>query len=256
MKKGTKIIFTICLLLCCLTCKKTNAELDYNLIVAMSGGVSGSPESGTYPCNQGDIIYYNYSVQSGYENLTVTLDGISVVASGSFSMNSDHRLDASASKQMLALNVSKGLGIDGSPNSGSYSYNYSDTVSYNYFLQSGYDNLIIKLDGNQVAANGNITMNANHQLTAEATNIVPKLTLTVDNVIPSVSGFPRNGTYYYNMGDTVYFDYSYNNWKFWVLIYVNGVFVSGPGSGNIGPPFKCSGSFVMTGNTQLFLFDV
>ena len=67
------------------------------------------------------------------------------------------------------LTVTKGTGVDGTPNSGTYTHNEGDTVNYNYSLQSGYTNLVVTLDDNTVANSGIITMDSEHTLTATAT---------------------------------------------------------------------------------------
>ena len=67
------------------------------------------------------------------------------------------------------LDVTKGAGVNGTPDSGSTTYNEGETVNYSYSLKSGYSNLVVKLDGNTAAASGTITMDSDHTLTATAT---------------------------------------------------------------------------------------
>jgi tetratricopeptide (TPR) repeat protein len=72
-------------------------------------------------------------------------------------------------KKKQTLNVTVGEGVDGTPAAGSYSYQKGTVVNYNYSQQSGYINLTVKLDGNNAAASGAVTMNDNHSLTCSAT---------------------------------------------------------------------------------------
>jgi hypothetical protein len=79
---------------------KTSDETDVNqftLTVVLEAGVSGTPAAGTYTYEQGDVVNYNYSLMSGYQNLSVTLDGAVVAASGAVTMNGNHTLTVSAS---------------------------------------------------------------------------------------------------------------------------------------------------------------
>lgn len=69
------------------------------------------------------------------------------------------------------LTVTVGEGITGTPATGSYSYTDADLVNYSYSLQTGYDNLVVQLDGVTVGSTGIIAMNTNHILTATADEI-------------------------------------------------------------------------------------
>jgi hypothetical protein len=68
-----------------------------------------------------------------------------------------------------ALTVSVGEGIIGSPAAGSYSYDDSTTVTYDYSLQPKYGNLAVTLDGAAIANSGSINMDGDHNLSATAT---------------------------------------------------------------------------------------
>ena len=70
----------------------------YNLKVNMGEGVVGTPEGGTHRFKKDEVVNYNYSVQSGYKNLVVKLDGNPVPANGSITMDDKHTLDVSADK--------------------------------------------------------------------------------------------------------------------------------------------------------------
>ncbi len=73
-----------------------------------------------------------------------------------------------AEDAQYVLTVTVGEGIAGTPATGSYSYTDADLVNYSYSLQSGYDNLVVQLDGVTVGNNGIISMNMNHTLNVTA----------------------------------------------------------------------------------------
>lgn len=79
----------------CKTSEETE-ETQFTLTVILSEGVNGEPVSGTYTHDQGDTVNYSYALMEGYQNLSVTLDGAEVPASGMVTMNSDHVLSAQA----------------------------------------------------------------------------------------------------------------------------------------------------------------
>ena len=62
------------------------------------------------------------------------------------------------------LTVTKGEGVSGAPENGSYVYKKGTVVSYSYKLHDGYKNLIVKLDGNIISDSGTIKMERNHAL--------------------------------------------------------------------------------------------
>jgi hypothetical protein len=169
IKKGKKFPWLIAALvvvaggaaLYFLVLKKKN----YTLTVTVGEGVSGTPAAGTSTNKKGTAIAYNYALQSGYSNLTVTLDGAPVSASGTVTMNANHTLAASATLSHT-LTVIKGDHVVGTPDTGTYPYAQGTNVPYSYTPASGYSNLEVKIDGAPVAAAGTIVMNANHTLTA------------------------------------------------------------------------------------------
>jgi hypothetical protein len=66
------------------------------------------------------------------------------------------------------LTVSVGEGVQGSPTSGTYTYDEGDSIHYNYYARSGYFNLRVQLNGDTVSPSGLITMDRNHTLSASA----------------------------------------------------------------------------------------
>ncbi|MCK4837133.1 MAG: hypothetical protein KAT17_10855 [Candidatus Aminicenantes bacterium] len=69
------------------------------------------------------------------------------------------------------LTVTVGEGITGTPATGSYNHTNVDLVNFSYSLQSGYENLVVQLDGTTVGNNGIIAMNMNHILNVTADRI-------------------------------------------------------------------------------------
>ncbi|MCK4835667.1 MAG: hypothetical protein KAT17_03485 [Candidatus Aminicenantes bacterium] len=95
-----KIVF-LCVFICIFGlifypgCKTAEEAPDqYTLTVTLEPGVTGIPIVGTYTYEENEIVTYNYFLETGYENLTVRLDGITVANSGLISMNSNHTLTA------------------------------------------------------------------------------------------------------------------------------------------------------------------
>lgn len=172
--------------------KKKAEPTQYTLTVTKGEGVDGSPNSGTMTYNQGAVVNYNYSLQSGYKDLEVRLDGNIVSSSGSITMDRNHTLTAAASPlNQYTLTVTKGEGVAGTPNSGATTYDEGTAVNYSYSLQSGYTNLVVTLDGANVSASGTITMNSNHTLVANATfagDNRPSVTITSPSNGATVSG--------------------------------------------------------------------
>jgi hypothetical protein len=128
--------------------KKKKEPQKYTLTVTKGEGVDGSPNSGTMTYNQGTAVNYNYSLQSGYKDLQVRLDGNAVSSSGTITMDRDHTLTATATPlDRYTLTVTKGEGVVGTPDSGTTTYDEGTVVNYSYSLQSGYTNLGVTLDG-------------------------------------------------------------------------------------------------------------
>lgn len=138
---------------------------NYTLTITVGEGVTGTPAAGTSTNKKGTTVSYNYSLQSGYNNLSVTLDGAPVAASGTVTMNANHTLAASATKTFV-LTVSKGAHVNGTPDSGAFTHARGTNVPYSYAPASGYSSLEVKLDNVLVANAGTIAMDANHTLTA------------------------------------------------------------------------------------------
>jgi hypothetical protein len=162
-------------------CKKADVETG-TLTVTLSEGVSGTPAAGSYTLNLGEQMTYSFTLDAGYEKLTVLLDGTEVAASGIVTFSGDHTLKAySDDNGKYTLTVSLGAGVIGTPAAGSYSYSEGTVVSYSYSLAEGYTNISPLLDAASVTSSGTITMSANHVLNVTATekyNIQGAWTLT------------------------------------------------------------------------------
>jgi len=146
---------------------------NYTLTVTVGEGVTGTPAAGTSTNEKGTVVTYNYALQSGYSNLSVTLDGAAVAASGTVTMNANHTLAASSTKTFI-LTVSRGEHVTGTPNSGTFTHPRGTNVPYSYAPAAGYSNLEVKIDNVAQANTGTIAMDANHTLTAtlQGANIV------------------------------------------------------------------------------------
>ena len=173
MKRNLFAVFVVSMLLLstvhCKQSNEVNSGTQYVLTVSISTGVDGSPTNGSFTYDKDHVINYQYTLQNGYGNLRVMLDGNPVNATGTFTMNSNHTLTVTAdAAATYALSVNVGTGVNGTPASGNYPYSNGTTVNYSYSLQNGYTNLQVLLDGNPVNASGTITMDGNHSLTVTA----------------------------------------------------------------------------------------
>jgi len=180
----------------------------YTLTTTVGTGVSGTPAAGSVKYKKKTVVNYNYAAADGYTNLVVTLDGAPVAASGTVTMDKDHTLSASAT-QTYVLAVAKYIGVNGTPDTGMYTYASGTVINYNYVLASNYINLVVKLDDAAVAASGTFVMNGNHAMTANATYNGPNVTytLTVEFWNGHGTGTPAAGTYSYPSGTIVNYDY-------------------------------------------------
>jgi tetratricopeptide (TPR) repeat protein len=172
----------------------TATEVDnysqYTLTVTKGAGVDGTPDSGTTTHTADEEVSYSYTLQDGYSNLVVQLDGEDVPHSGTITMNENHTLTATATPiGDYTLIVSRGEGVDGFPESGTTTHPAGEEVSYSYSLQAGYSNLVVELDGTKVSSSGTFKMDGNHTLTANATTNEVKFRTDKDKVT-----VPEGGT--------------------------------------------------------------
>lgn len=151
----------------------TVSNEKYILTVEKGDGVLGTPPSGRIFYNANEVIPYSYSLQEGYTDLQVELDGVVVHPSGKITMNSNHKLEATAQPppDQYQLTVTKDQGVEGTPASGTTWHNENETVDYNYSLLQGFTDLEVRLDGADVSPVGTITMDKNHSLEATTKRI-------------------------------------------------------------------------------------
>ena len=114
MKKSMRLIFVIIVTTLIMifsgcivkqTTDDSNTPGQFTLTVSVGTGVSGSPASGSYNYLEGSVVNFGYSLESGYTNLSVLLDGSSVASAGSIQMNSSHSLTVSADPQSASYDV-------------------------------------------------------------------------------------------------------------------------------------------------------
>ncbi len=75
----------------------TNGDGDgYTLTVSVGAGASGTPTSGSYSYAENSVVNYSYSLQTGYSNLVVTLDGAPMAATGVITVTGNHTLNVTA----------------------------------------------------------------------------------------------------------------------------------------------------------------
>lgn len=98
MIQGLFFLFVLSLLFF-IGCKTSEDTAQYSLIVSVGEGINGTPVSGSFNYTEGDVVTYNYSVQAGYENLEVKVDGITMTSSGVITMNMNHTLTVTADER-------------------------------------------------------------------------------------------------------------------------------------------------------------
>ncbi len=134
------------------------------------------------------------------------------------------------------LTVTKGNGIDGSPVAGATTYADGTIVSYNYTLQSGFQGLVVLLDGLEVPASGSITMDRDHTLSAFANPALYSLTVEWGS---GVTGNPGSGVKRFASGQTVPYEYALQDGYFELEVKLD------------GNPVANSGAITMNGNHTL-----
>jgi hypothetical protein len=72
---------------------------EFKLSIAVSTGAAGTPEAGVYYHDAGEQINYNYSLEDGYTNLYVTIDGESAEENGTLTISQDHTINVYCEKE-------------------------------------------------------------------------------------------------------------------------------------------------------------
>ena len=182
-----------------------SAFSTFALTVNLGTGITGSPIS-TNSYTSGTIVNYSYSLQTGYTNLQVTLDGTTVAASGSITMNAVHTLSATAQAQTFTITASAGANGTISPN-GVSMVNYGGNQTYVITPNTGYNVASVIVDGVSIGVVGTYPFNAvtaNHTISATFSAIT--YTLTV-NIGSGTLGTPTTTTNY-QQGTVVSYSYS------------------------------------------------
>lgn len=217
----------------------------HSLVVSVGGGISGCPFSGKYSYKKDENVQYSYSLMPGYKNLEVTIDGVAASQSGTIKMDKDHTLNAVATlTPAYTLTVSKGSNLDGTPESGTYSYQEGSEVAYYYSPQALYVGVDTTLDGAAVPAYGTIVMDSNHSLVATA--VADMVKLKVNFAYPLATGMPTPGEHYYPRWTTVQWDYVVDVENMYVMVYIDGSLVC-----TNSPFVHCSGSIVMNEDHEI-----
>jgi hypothetical protein len=230
-----------------------NYVQKFTLTVNKGEGVAGAPDGGAIKYKRTQSVDYSYTLQSGYHNLVVTLDGAAVAASGNISMKKNHTLAATATQQFV-LTVNIDAGVNGAPVSGAFTYDKGQAVSYSYSLKTSFTNLEVKLDGVVAGATGTVTMNGDHVLTA-TTSGPCKLTVTRGT---GVNGSPTSGTYSYLNGTVVNYSYTAKLGYYNLLVGLNGNPVATAGSITMSADYALTAvvtaglelEWLFTGNAQ------
>lgn len=102
------------------------------------------------------------------------------------------------------LNVSIGPGVSGYPGAGTFVYKKGKKVRYLYNHGYGYRDLKATLDGKEVAAAGEFTMDRDHVLAVTSEEQFYDLTVTAS---AGVSGTPPAGTYSCKEGTSIPYSY-------------------------------------------------
>jgi len=102
---GVAVVAIIAALL--LKKKKPKQPEEYTLTVTVGEGVQGTPATGTSTYSRGDSVNYSYSLQDGYSNLVVRLDGNVISSSGTVEMNANRTLTATADPNVLSFVTDK-----------------------------------------------------------------------------------------------------------------------------------------------------
>jgi hypothetical protein len=225
MKRKTLAITVAVILavsLSCASCKKAD-DIDepetYKVIVIVSDGVSGTPADGEYAMKAGETLNYSYSLDSGRKKLTVTLDDKEVATSGTLTVSGNHLLRAYSDDNIeYKLTVTVGTGVTGAPAAGTYYYKKDNEVPFKYALAEGYKNLSVKVNGEEIKAEGTIKMSKNYTLDASAVvrhSVVGSWNLSesyadgsVFNVVLTFSGTLTEGTVADSEGGSGTYDYA------------------------------------------------
>lgn len=152
-------------------CKKSDETDEFKLTVSMTAGVTGTPEAGAHIYSNNEQVPYEYTLEYGYVDLRVILDGVEVDPSGVITITGTHVISSASGPDPAAfpLTVAVTDGVTGTPSAGIYYYYAGDQVDYSFALADDYENLSVKLDGVDVPSSGTVNVSKAHVLTAGGT---------------------------------------------------------------------------------------
>ncbi|MDQ1350321.1 MAG: hypothetical protein QG657_622 [Acidobacteriota bacterium] len=152
-------------------CKKSSEADTFTLTVTVGGGVTGTPEAGTYTYNKDDKVTYSYALKDAYEDLKVSLDGQSQAVSGTITITKDCTLYAQSDPkdEAFSLTVTVEDGVTGTPKSGTTYYLPNTQIDYSYSLLEDYIDLKVRFMGTEIANSGSVTITSDSVLTVSAT---------------------------------------------------------------------------------------
>ncbi|HJV48709.1 MAG TPA: kelch repeat-containing protein [Geothrix sp.] len=176
------------------------------LTVNLGTGATGSPVA-TASYAQGTAVHYSYLLQTGYQNLQVTLDGSPAPSFGDVTMNASHTLTITAQIQTFTITASAGPNGSISP-TGVTTVNFGGSQAYTITPNAGYQVANVTVDGASLGALTSYTVsNVTSNTTISATfSALPTYTLTV-NLGAGVTGTPASTTSY-AQGTSVAFSYA------------------------------------------------
>ncbi|MBI1753510.1 MAG: immunoglobulin domain-containing protein [Acidobacteria bacterium] len=123
---------------------------QFVLTVNKTSGIAGVPAS-TLGYTPGTAVHYAYSLQPGYQNLQVLLDGVPVGPTGDVTMDGPHTLDVSA--QIMTFTITATAGPNGSISpAGATTVNYGTSPTYTITPDPGYEVANVIVDGANMGA--------------------------------------------------------------------------------------------------------
>jgi len=154
-----------------------------------------------------------------------------------------------AANKKYTLTTTVGAGVSGEPAAGSVKYKKGSVVNYSFSLASGFQDLVVTLDGTAVAASGTVKMDKNHTLAASAKQSFI-LTVSKSN---GVSGLPNTGTYTYGSGTVVNYSYGQNSGYSNLAVKLDNVAVAASGTVTMNGDHTLTASAT---STQLYKLTV
>ncbi len=139
-------------------CKTAEDAAQYVLTVTVGEGITGTPATGSYSYTDADLVNFSYSLQTGYENLVVQLDGVTVGNNGIIAMNMNHTLNVTADSIFDVSGEWNGTLTYGGTQ---YSIQYTFSGGFYYGTVSGDLETIAYGEGTYSITNGTIEFRVN-----------------------------------------------------------------------------------------------